>query len=449
MAANKTYAVVSGGVAAAIAVIVVAMAYTGGIPAESDQLPAEPMMQDKDKIKIFASFYPYYEFAKNVAGSQATVEQYMPSGVEAHDWEPRAGDIVLLESTDVFVYNGLGMEPYVDQIIDSGDYEHIVFVNASKDVKLLKPAEPVMRSHVEEFSKEILEVVEEFDEGHMTESQTVEAIEEILHQHEDDGHYHSDLIENIEKLLHEIEDGDIGGLDGIEEIHHMLSEYKPDNEAGHDEEHERDEHEAGHDEEHERDEHEAGHDEEHERDEHGHTHSFEYDPHIWLDPVLVKQQVNNIKDALVQADPTNAELYQQNAASYNAKLDAYDAKVRSELSSCKNDTVVAFHNAFSYFAERYDLAIFSITGISPEAETSASELAKFVDFVKDNDIEVIFAEELVDPRLAEVIAEEAGAQVMILSPLEALTPEESSSGVTFLEKMEQNLEGLKVALNCQ
>ena len=165
--------------------------------------------------------------------------------------------------------------------------------------------------------------------------------------------------------------------------------------------------------------------------------------------MLVKQQVNNIKDALVQADPANAELYQQNAASYNAKLDAYDAKVKSELSSCKKDTVVVFHNAFSYFGQRYGLTMFSITGISPEAEASASELAKFVDFVKDNDIEIIFAEELIDPRLAEVIADETGAQVMILSPLEALTPEESSRGVTFLEKMEQNLEGLKVALNCQ
>ncbi|MBC8515958.1 MAG: zinc ABC transporter substrate-binding protein, partial [Nitrosopumilus sp.] len=80
---------------------------------------------------------------------------------------------------------------------------------------------------------------------------------------------------------------------------------------------------------------------------------------------------------------------------------------------------------------------------------TASEIAEFIDFVNDNDIKVIFAEELVDPRLAEVIADEAGAQVMIFSPLEALTPDEASEGVTFLEKMEQNLDALKVALECQ
>ena len=93
--------------------------------------------------------------------------------------------------------------------------------------------------------------------------------------------------------------------------------------------------------------------------------------------------------------------------------------------------------------------MFAISGVSPDTEASASEIAEFVDFVRDNDVKVIFAEELIDPRLAEVIANEAGAQVLILSPIEALSPQEVSDGVTFLEKMEQNLDVLKVALECQ
>ena len=439
---GRTYAAVGGGVAAAIAIIVSVVALSGGGPAEPDQPPIEPAMQ-QDKLKVFASFYPYYEFTKNVAGSQATVEQYMPSGVEAHDWEPRAGDIQILEDADVFVYNGLGMEPYVDQIIDSGDYDHIVFVNTSDGVDLLKPSERHMDDHAEEFSNELVHVIEEYEEGHISESRALESIESILHEHEGDGEDHNGLLESIDMVLHEIEDGDIGGADGIEEIHHLLTEGDAHDGDAHDEEHESEEHEG---EGHEGEEHES---EERDGHGHGHAHDLEHDPHIWLDPILIKQQVNNIKDALVQADPDNAESYEQNAAAYNEQLDSLDAKIRSELSSCKKDTFVPFHSAFSYFAERYGLTEFALGGLAPDAEASASELAHFVDFIKDNDIGVIFAEELVDPRLAQVIAEEAGAQVMVLSPLEALTPEESASGVTLLEKIEQNLDSLKIALDCQ
>ena len=64
-------------------------------------------------------------------------------------------------------------------------------------------------------------------------------------------------------------------------------------------------------------------------------------------------------------------------------------------------------------------------------------------------IKVIFSEELVDPRLAEVIAEEANAQVMLFSPLEALSQEEAGTNVSYIDKMEQNLDSLKIALECQ
>jgi len=371
-----------------------------------------PSEIQQEKIMVYASFYPYYEFTRNVAGDKAVVKQYLPSGIEAHDWEPRAGEIQSLQDADAFVYNGLGMEPFVDNIIDSGDFDRVVFIKASDGIELLKPEE-----HKEEFSEEIAEIIEEFEEGHMTESQTLESIEEILHEHEGDGHDHgADVIDEIENLLRKIRNGHINASEGIEEIHHLVSG--------------------------------DVHDKDHETED-VHDHSFEYDPHIWLDPILVKQQVNNIKDALVKIDPANANYYEQNAATYNAKLDSFDAKVRSELSNCQKNTFVPFHNAFTYFGERYGLTVFAIGGVAPDSEASASEIAEFVDFVRDNDIKIIFAEELVNPRLAEVIANEAGAQVLIFSPIEALTPQEASEGVTFLQKMEQNLDVLKVALECQ
>ena len=436
----KSSVIASIGIGIAIAVIVGVVIATGFDGATSANQTPTVVIADEDKIKVFASFYPYYEFTKNVGGEHAIVEQYMPSGVEAHDWEPRALEIQSLKDADVFVYNGLGMEPYVDNIIESGEFENVLFVKVSESVELIKPDEEHDEhgheehgehdEHAEEFIEELESTIEEFEHGHMTESQTLEKIEEILHEHEGDGHDHgNETIETIEELLHEVEDGHFTPEQGIEEIHHFILGVEGD-EHGDETKHDEDEH----------DEHE---------DEHGHHHDFEFDPHIWLDPILVKQQVNNIRDGLIEADPQNKEQYEQNAMTYNAKLDALDMNIKSSLSSCSKDTFVPFHNAFTYLAERYGLHVMSLSGLAPDAEASAAEIAEFVDFVRDNDVKVIFSEELVDPRLAEVIADEAGAEVVLFSPLEALAQDEVGQNITYIDKMEQNLEALKVALECQ
>ena len=452
---NSSIAIVAG-IAIAIAVIASVLAFSG---ISNDSTPMESpeqanLVPQAEKITILTSFYPYHEFTKNVAGDFANVKQFMPSGVEAHDWEPRAQEIQSLKDADVFVYNGLGMESYIENIIESGEFDNVVFLKASEGVELLKfeddhddhakhddhddhddhdehAKEDDHDDHAEEFHEEIALVIEEFEEGHMTESQSIVAIEEILHEHEGDGHDHgAGMIEDIEHVLHEIEDGHIAASEGLEEIHHLVSgEDVHDEHAKEDDHDDHDDHEEG------------GHD--------GHDHDYEFDPHIWLDPILVKQQVNVIRDGLIQVDPDNKEHYEENARIYNDKLDALDMKIGSALSSCQKDTIVPYHNAFTYLGERYDIHIMALGGMAPDSEASAAEIAEFVDFVKDNDIKVIFSEELVDPRLAEVIAEEANAQVMLFSPLEALSKDEAGTNVSYIDKMEDNLDSLKVALECQ
>ena len=461
---NSSIAIVAG-IAIAIAVIGSVLAFSG---TSNDSTPMESpeqanLVPQAEKITILTSFYPYHEFTKNVAGDFADVKQFMPNGVEAHDWEPRAQEIQSLKDADVFVYNGLGMESYIENIIESGEFDNVVFLKASEGVELLKfeddhddhakhddhddhdehakeddhddhdehAKEDDHDDHAEEFHEEIALVIEEFEEGHMTESQSIVAIEEILHEHEGDGHEHgAGMIEDIEHVLHEIEDGHIAGSEGLEEIHHLVSgEDVHDKHAKEDDHDDHDEHEEG------------GHD--------GHDHDYEFDPHIWLDPILVKQQVNVIRDGLIQVDPDNKEHYEENARIYNDKMDALDMKIGSALSSCQKDTIVPYHNAFTYLGERYDIHIMALGGMAPDSEASAAEIAEFVDFVKDNDIKVIFSEELVDPRLAEVIAEEANAQVLLFSPLEALSKEEAGTNVSYIDKMEDNLDSLKVALECQ
>ncbi|MCH6586666.1 MAG: zinc ABC transporter substrate-binding protein, partial [Thaumarchaeota archaeon] len=78
------------------------------------------------------------------------------------------------------------------------------------------------------------------------------------------------------------------------------------------------------------------------------------DPHIWLNPVYAKTQVQNIANAFSNSDPENQQYYQSNAAKYIEQLDLLDSKIRNELSNCNRD-FVAFHDAFSYFADEYNL----------------------------------------------------------------------------------------------
>ena len=80
----------------------------------------------------------------------------------------------------------------------------------------------------------------------------------------------------------------------------------------------------------------------------------------------------------------------KNARIYNNKMDTLDMKIESALSSCQKDTIVPFHNAFTYLGERYDIHIVALSGMTPDSEASAAEIAEFVDFVEDNEIKVIF-----------------------------------------------------------
>ena len=78
------------------------------------------------------------------------------------------------------------------------------------------------------------------------------------------------------------------------------------------------------------------------------------DPHIWLNPVYAKVQVQNIANAFSDSDPKNQQYYQSNAAKYIKQLDLLDSKIQNKLSNCNHD-FVAFHDAFSYFADEYNL----------------------------------------------------------------------------------------------
>ena len=90
------------------------------------------------KLKVTASFFPLYEFAKNVGGDKAEVYSFLPIGNEPHSWEPSIQQIEELKGTKLFIYNGAGMEAYISKFMSSGEFPNMTFIKATEDIPLLK-----------------------------------------------------------------------------------------------------------------------------------------------------------------------------------------------------------------------------------------------------------------------------------------------------------------------
>ena len=276
----------------------------------------------RDKLKIIASFFPLYDFARHVGGDKAEVSSLIPIGIEPHDWEPTAQNVVAAQEADMFIFNGAGFEGRWITEIES-DFK----VDTSKGIQLLEGGE---------------------------------------HEGEEEN-------------------------------------------------------------------------------------SSTSDPHIWLDPVLAKHQVEVIRDAFIEIDPKNASYYRDNAATYISELESLDASIKSELlSNCTLNDFIAFHNAFSYFANRYGLTQHSIHGISLEGEILPQRIIEIRDLAMQLGIDTIYSEDLIDPRLATVVANEIpNGRVLTLSPIEGVDREELNQGIGYIQKMQENVENLKVGLKCQ
>lgn len=173
------------------------------------------------------------------------------------------------------------------------------------------------------------------------------------------------------------------------------------------------------------------------------------DPHVWLSPALAKKEAEKIADSIKLIDPAGAGYYEANAADLARRLAALDRDFRDGLSRCADRNIITSHAAFGYLAREYGIMQTPISGLSPDEEPTALKLAEIADFVKKNQIKYIFFESLVNPKLAQTIAEETGAEALPLNPLEGLTAEEEAGGQDYFTVMSENLATLQTALRCK
>ncbi|PAB57228.1 metal ABC transporter solute-binding protein, Zn/Mn family [Anaeromicrobium sediminis] len=139
------------------------------------------------------------------------------------------------------------------------------------------------------------------------------------------------------------------------------------------------------------------------------------DPHIWLSPKRVKIMVNTIKDNLIEVDPQNKNIYEENAKSYIEKLDKVDKEIKESLKGTEEKSFIIYHPSFGYFADDYNLNMITIEENGKEA--TAKRLKKIIDHAKDENIKFIFYQEEFHSEQAETIGKEIGAEVIEVSPL--------------------------------
>ena len=170
--------------------------------------------------------------------------------------------------------------------------------------------------------------------------------------------------------------------------------------------------------------------------EHDHEHQFG-NPHIWLDPVLAKQQIINIRDGLIIADPVNKANYQTNAAAYIQKLDNLNNEFQQTIKQTPNCTFITFHDAFPYLAKRYNIKQLAVVEI-PEKQLSPTDVQKVVNTVKKYQVKALFSEPGLDNKLLTSISQDLGLTVWTLDSLETgdTNPE------YYFKTMKANLESL-------
>jgi len=140
-------------------------------------------------------------------------------------------------------------------------------------------------------------------------------------------------------------------------------------------------------------------------------------PHVWLNPVYAVHQVIAIRDAFAKADPAHKAAYFANSRAYIARLNKLDRDIRREVSTFRSKQFVAFHPAWVYFAREYGLTQAAVIEQSPGREPSPAELNRVIRAVRAIHAKAIFAEPQFSTKAADVIAEEAGAKVLLLDPL--------------------------------
>lgn len=174
------------------------------------------------------------------------------------------------------------------------------------------------------------------------------------------------------------------------------------------------------------------------------------DPHIWLDFDNLKIIAQNIGSAFLTKDSGNYDVYNNKLNVYLEKINELDSRYQEGLLNCETKKIIyGGHYAFGYLARRYGLKYLAAQGISPDAEPTAKDLINLINQIKDDRINYVFYEELTSTKIAETIASETNAKMLLLNAGHNLSKSQIERGVILFDILGEDLENLRTGLNCR
>jgi zinc/manganese transport system substrate-binding protein len=183
----------------------------------------------------------------------------------------------------------------------------------------------------------------------------------------------------------------------------------------------------------------ATHNHDHDHGDKEHKHGAN-NPHIWLDPKRAIQQVENIRDGLIAADPDGKEIYTANAAGYIQKLRELDAETTKLLQPYAGKTFVAFHDFAPYFAQSYNLKANFLVDV-PEENPSPQDVKRVTEEVKESQLKAILTEPQAGENAFASLAKDLNVKISTFNPIETGGPEAVDPNY-YLQIMRENAQSL-------
>lgn len=175
----------------------------------------------------------------------------------------------------------------------------------------------------------------------------------------------------------------------------------------------------------------------------GEEQSLKGNPHIWLDPIIVRDHIAiKIKEALAELEPQNESYFQINLKRFQEEITQLDTTIKQKLAGAKQKNFIAFHPAWSYFAARYGLKEIAVIQQIPGQEPSPREMVNLISLAREAQKPPVILEPQFDPKTGWLLAAEYHGRVFTLDPL-------GNAETSYLNLMFSNLEIWEKALEIE
>jgi manganese/zinc/iron transport system substrate-binding protein len=138
-----------------------------------------------------------------------------------------------------------------------------------------------------------------------------------------------------------------------------------------------------------------------------------FDPHIWFDPTLWVETVEVVVEGLSVSDSENADYFKKEGirvVEHYKQLHIWALEKISTIDKSQR-ILITSHDAFNYFGRAYGFKVVGVQGISTVSEAGLADIAKMVDFIRENQVRAIFVESSVSPAAINRISKDAGVKI--------------------------------------